>query len=64
MGFAGCPLPSPASGQSSGRKDWSWGLGEAWGGTMCGKRGRNHLLTGLRCLHEGAWLCPWETKWL
>lgn len=34
------------------------------GGAMCRKRGRNHLLRGLRCLHKGAWLCPREIKWL
>lgn len=34
------------------------------GGQCVGKRGRNHPVAGLRCLREGAWLCPWETKWL
>lgn len=31
---------------------------------MCGKREKNHLVAGLKCLHEGAWLCLWETEWL
>lgn len=31
-------------------------------GVTCRKRGRDHPVAGLRCLCEGAWLCPRETK--
>lgn len=55
-------LPSPASGQSSGHKDWSWGLGEAWGEATCGKRGEKPSANRPEVPPRGCPALPAETE--